>query len=286
MKKIIIAVAAVMFATASMGALISYDSFSDAVSTNGVPSTWASSNTPVNVNNHSSIKSGSLAYTGLKASEGNSWGLGEKTDDYYRPSTSATLAVGDTLYYSFLMRLNSPLNAFSSGAFRFSDDTDPFGSGIQVGWGTADPTYATMGFSLSSRNGNWTTAISSSHSNTPQTYASADTVYLVVASYTRGATATGGSVKLWINPDSSTFGTAAPATPTLTLASYASDANWNKLEFISNGSGAGVPSWQVDEFRVATDWASVVPAAIPEPATVGMLGLGALITLLVRRLKS
>jgi hypothetical protein len=38
----------------------------------------------------------------------------------------------------------------------------------------------------------------------------------------------------------------------------------------------------VDELRVGSTWGDVV---IPEPATVGMLGLGAVIMLLIRRIR-
>lgn len=297
MIKMIITTLVALTASLSMGALISYDSFSDspaAVGTAGsIPSTWASTNTFPAAGNHSYIASGSLSYAGLQASVGNSWGMGEKTDDYYRSVAGVSgLQAGDHVYYSFLLRLNSPLNAFSSGSFRLYNTASATGSGLCVGWGTADPTYATMGFSLSNRNRNWSSSVGVDNQKTSQTYTSADVTYLVVLGYNRGTDYASSSVELWINPTSTSFGTAAPPTATISMASYANaagynnEAIWNRIDWISNGSSAGPSDWQVDEFRIATDWASVVPAAIPEPATLGMIGVGALVAILFRRIKS
>lgn len=295
MKKLVIS-AFSLTALASMSALISYDSFSDAPAAVGtvgsIPSTWVNTNTFPSANNHSYIAAGSLSYAGLKASTGNSWGLGQKTDDYYRNVSGVTgLQAGDHVYYSFLLRLNSPLDAFSTGSFRLYNTAAPFGSGLCVGWGTADPTFATMGFSLSNRDRNWSSAVGATNQKTAQTYASADVTYLVVLGYNRAATYQDSTVELWINPSSSSFGTATPPTATISMSSYQNqigynnEAIWNQIDWISSGSASGPADWQVDEFRVATDWTNVVPAAIPEPATIGMIWPGALITLLIRRIR-
>jgi PKD repeat protein len=246
-----------------------YNSFSDSVSTSAIPAGWfciaPGSNTA-----HSSITSGSLSFTGLQASAGNSWGLAQKLDDYSQDFAASNLAVGETVYFSFLMRLNSPLDPFSSGYFRLYDSADLYGSGVNIGWGTSATNNftntTTMGFAVNNRSsGSWSTA----SLKTPETYTAADTVYLLVGSYTRGSASTNGSVRLWVNPDSATFGTATPPPATLATNSYASDAVWNRLEFISNGAVAGVPSWQVDEVRIATSWAGVVPSVDGIPDSNG-----------------
>lgn len=286
MKKLIIVAFAAMVASGATAALIVYDSFSDEiVATNGIPAGW---NADEGASAHSRIISGSLSYAGLQASLGNSWGLGQGTEDYSRSVSGITgLVAGDKVYYSFLMRLNSPLDAFSTGYFRLYNTASPSGSGLVVGWGTSDYTSNLMGFSLHNRNRDWAHADSI---KTPQTYTAADTTYLIVVGYNREATYQASTVQLWINPDSSSFGTATPPTATITMPSYQNgtgynnEATWNIIDWTSNGSSAGVPNWQVDEFRIATDWASVVPA-IPEPATIGMIGVGALITLLIRRFR-
>lgn len=287
MKKLIIAALVAMVASGATAALISYSSFDDEiVSTNGIPAGWTA---VAGTGGHSSIKAGSLSYAGYP-SEGNSWGMGQGTEDYRKTFSGVTgLAAGDKVYYSFLLRLNSPLDAFNSGNFRIYNSAAPSGSGVVVSWGTSDYTQNKMGFSLSNRNRNYSNTVGADLQKTAETYTAADTTYLIVAAYNRGATYQTSTVELWVNPDSSSFG-ATPPTATITMPSYQNgtgyinEANWDTLDFTSNGSGAGVPDWQVDEFRIATDWASVVPA-IPEPATVGMLGLGALITLLIRRFR-
>jgi PKD repeat protein len=244
----------------SMNAFPLYNSFSDEVSASAIPAGWACFAPGSNVA-HSSIASGSLSYAGLQASAGNSWGLGEKTDDYSQDFVSPNLGTNETIYFSFLMRMNSPLNVFNSGYFHLFDRADPNGSDVSVGWGTSTTNNftntTTMGFSIN-KNAGWNV----SPVKTPEMYTAADTVYLLVGSYTRGTTATNGSVRLWVNPDSATFGTATPPAATLTTNSFASDAIWNRIEFISTGSGAGVPLWQVDEMRIATSWAAVVPVYV------------------------
>lgn len=296
MKKFIIAVAAVMFATASMGALISYDSFSDSVQTNwalpsSVPSTWSTTSAIPNsarpYDNRSQITAGSLSYPGLQASAGNSWTTHQGADDYYKNITGITgLTAGDQVYYSFLLKVN-PSDTVTQYSMRLYNTANFYGSSMAFSIGILATDLTKMGFSIGSRNYNYSTGANSLNALTGYTYDSSAT-YLIVAGFSRGADLASSSVSLWVNPDSSTFGTATPPTPTLTIPSYnyALEATWNKLEYNFNGSGTGTDAGQtIDEFRIATDWANVVPA-IPEPATVGMLGLGALVTLLVRRLKS
>lgn len=289
MSKVIITMLAMMIASVSMASLIVHDSFSDAASGSAVPAGWVAS-TP-GTGEHSRIDTGSLSYAGLAASAGNSWGLGQGGCDYERSVSGITgLAAGDHVYYSFLMRLNSPLDAFNSGRFTFYNTAAPTASGLTFGFGTSDYTTGKMGFSLSSRQNSWGTTPGATLTKTAETYDAADTVYLIVLGYNRGANAAGSSVELWINPDSSSFGTTPPAA-TLSLASYqnatayANEATWNSLLFFSSGSTSGVANWQVDEMRISTDWAGVVPA-IPEPATVGMLGLGAAAVLMIRRFRN
>lgn len=275
MKKTMLLLSAVILsASVSTAALVVYDSFSGEVSTNAVPAGWVSL-TP-GVGEHSRIDSGSLSYPGFAESSGNSWGLGQGTADYELTVNDITgLTAGDKVYYSFLMRLNSPLDPFTTGNFRFYNSAAPSGSGLVVGWGTTDHTANLMGFALSSRNQNWSSAISATHSNTPETYTAADTVYLIVVGYHREATYQASTVNLWINPDPASFSNGTPPTATLSFPSYQNatgfnnETIWNRLQFISNGSGAGVPSWQVDEFRVGRTWSDMIASetAAPEPPT-------------------
>lgn len=296
MKKIMIAAVALMTAS-SMAALISYDSFDDAVQTNwalssSVPSTWATTNAIPNAvqpqANHSKITAGSLSYTGLKASQGNKWTTHQGFDDYYKNVSGLSgLVAGDAVYYSFLLQVN-PSDAASQYYLRLYNTANVFSSGLAFSFGLSTNDISKIGFSLSNRNNNFSQAEGSSLKHTGYDYNSSDT-FLVVLGYQRGTTAANSSMNLWINPDSATFGTATPPTPTLTMAgyNYTQEATWNKFEYNFNGTGTGTANGEsIDEFRLATDWANAVPAAIPEPATIGMLGLGALIAVLVRRIKT
>ena len=111
----------------------------------------------------------------------------------------------------------------------------------------------------------------------------AGSTYFIVFSYTNSAvdgTGTWGD-QLWVNPS---LGQLSPGTAQITTAGINVTSTSNKVAL---GIGNGVADTSkrsviyLDELRVGTTWADVTP--IPEPATVGMLGLGALITLTVRR---
>jgi PKD repeat protein len=272
-KPNLISVAAAVVPT---GSLIVYDPFNDAVQTNSavpssVPSTWSTAAVIPNPtrasDNHSQITAGSLSYPGLQASAGNSWTTYQGFDDYSKDVSGVSgLVAGGAVYYSFLLKVN-PSDAVSQYYMRLYNTANIFSSGLAFGVGlSADLTQ--IGFSLSSRNGNFSTAESSSVAHTGFDYNSSNT-FLVVLGYRRGTTAANSSMNLWINPDSSTFGTATPPAPVLTLVgyNYAQEAIWNKLEYIFNGSGTGTAAGEtIDEFRIALDWASAVPAAISAPS--------------------
>jgi hypothetical protein len=107
-----------------------------------------------------------------------------------------------------------------------------------------------------------------------------NTSYLIAMSYTN-TTATTYNSQVWINPAL----TATPGTANLNLSQFYVNSLTNMYQF---GNGNGNPSdgtvIYVDELRVGSTWSDVIPT-IPEPATVGMLGLGALVTLLFRRIR-
>lgn len=108
-----------------------------------------------------------------------------------------------------------------------------------------------------------------------------NTSYLIAMSYTNTTETTYNS-QVWINPAL----TATPGTANLSLSQFYVNSATNQYQF-GNGNGnptAGTVIY-VDELRVGDTWSDVIPA-IPEPATVGMLGLGALVTLTVRRFRN
>jgi len=265
MKKIITAVAiGVLTTSASIAELIVYDPFNDVeistvAASNTIPTGWASDGTSF----HGVVVSESLSYPGLAPSQANSFRLGDRTDDYFMNFASPNLAVGDTVYFSFLFRINSATRSkMTDGAIRLFDSADQYGSGIVVGLGVTN-LGGNLSFSLNNRNLTWANPLN--RTKTPADYTATGATYLIVGSYTRGSTATDGLTQLWINPDSASFGTATPPVATLATNSFASDANWNRLQIISSGSTSWPAKWQIDEVRIGTDWASVVPC-IPASA--------------------
>ena len=255
----LISVAAAVVPT---GSLLVYDPFNDAATStvaasNTIPTGWFSDGT-TNTSLHGYVASNSLSYSGLPASQGNSFCLSTKTDDYFMNFTSPNLTnAGQTVYFSMLVRFNSGITKGLNGAIRLFDSADVYGSGVTVGLGMATNTTGTLSFSLNNRNVAWILA----SSKTPESYALTGTTHLIVASYTRGSVGTNGLTRLWVNPDSASFGTSTPPTATLSTNTYAIDPNWNRLQLISSGSGTWPTDWQIDEVRIGTDWASVVPSA-------------------------
>ncbi|WP_309396110.1 PEP-CTERM sorting domain-containing protein [Cerasicoccus maritimus] len=257
-----------LLSTASVQAtLIEYDGFDYPVSSSE-PAGWVSDGD----SDHASVEAGSLSFPDYAASTGNQMALQNKTADYLHSFAATDLAVGETVYFSLLMQIDSVADFGSqfNVVFRLYDAADPNGSAVSVGMGSSTSGSNTFGFSVDNRNRGWghTDAVTG-----PEVYAFGET-HLVVGAYTRGASSGDGEVKLWIDPSSSSFGGAEPAV-SLSEASYQSDAVWDTFEIASSGSSSLPSDWSVDEFRVGTDWASVVPATIPEPSTYALLlGVG------------
>ena len=177
------------------------------------------------------------------------------------------LAVGDTVYFSFLEKYNVVPGTNVTGLNGYlrlanSADAVTVTKGICVSRGSEGiPAASNAGFAISPNSKTFGYAGAAS---TPGTYDMTAT-YFIVGSYTRGSTATNGSLKLWINPDSATFGTANPPAPTLSMASLSSADTFNQLRIESNGSGSHPSNWQIDEVRVGTDWISVAPSENSAP---------------------
>jgi PKD repeat protein len=258
---------------------VAYDPFDSAVTVPLVlgwaPPGWTTDGTTAN-GDRGYIKGGSLSYPGLPASEGNSFGLGAGTDDYFLNFPAVTLAVGDTVYFSFIEKYNVIPGASVTGVggfLRLANSADAVSTtkGICISRGSVGtPAASNAGFAIATANK--TFGVSPAVS-TPGTYDMLAT-YLIVGSYTRGATATAGSLKLWINPDAATFGTANPPAPTLSMASASSADTFNQLRIGANGSNSHPTDWQIDEVRVGTNWFSVVPSAsvsVPAPVITSTL---------------
>jgi hypothetical protein len=100
----------------------------------------------------------------------------------------------------------------------------------------------------------------------------------VVVRYTSGATAgTGGLSELWVNPSPASFGAAvAPVADGSTVGTFSATALNDHLDSLLIGGGiannAAPNETDIDEIRVGNNWASVT---VPEPASLGLLAIGA-----------
>lgn len=240
-------------ASVSMGQVLLYDGFTDEPSTNP-PTGW----TPGGINEWPTgyMASNSLTYAGT-ASSGNSFGNGDGQTDYsITLPEPLTLAGGETVYMSFLMKVTEP-DVFYDGRLRLYDSSKYYDSGVCVGFGTSDYTTDQMGFSINNRLRAWNHVDSVT---TPETYAISNVTYLVVASYTRGESGNGsGSVNLWVNPAISP----TPGTPTVTQASYREDEDYDTFVIWTTGGSSFPEDWLFDEFKIGTNWTAVVSDSVP-----------------------
>ncbi len=193
------------------------------------------------------VSSGSLDYTGLKASVGNKIvfdGVGSDVATRFTDVTSGTV------YASFLFKVtafqtgSSPDTA-DGGYFAIVASNNSFQSRIWVrpNPDTSGTTYD-IGFGSESSNPPFSTS----------TYNLND-VLLIVTSYNVDTR----EINLWINPDASTFENAAPtATLTSTDGDTTPPSSINSF-MLRQDSSNETPTIEMDELRIATSWAEVTP---------------------------
>jgi hypothetical protein len=221
------------------------------------------------------IAAGSLSYTNMPQSSGNSvtfTGVVSKGD---RLNFNATIMVTNTrAYYSYLLKLTDlstvPATAATNHFTGFSDgnagQTTPVlrtaarvvveksGSGYLLGMGRnnnpADNVYATNVFTTND-------------------------VVLVVASYDRIGGVT--NINLWLNPPGSSFGSNNPPGATLTMPLGTAGAFTGDINATGGGLIQGFcivnqsplePSGIIDEVRIGTNWSFVTggdPAILQNP---------------------
>ncbi|CAL2088877.1 T9SS type A sorting domain-containing protein [Tenacibaculum sp. 190524A05c] len=192
------------------------------------------------------VATGSLDYTGLKASEGNKITFSESGAESYTQFTDVS---SGTVYSSFLLKVA----AFQTGS---SPDTTDGGyiAGLAAGtssydarlWVRPNPdtsgTTFDIGFGAESSNPPFTTS----------TYNVGDVLFIVMAYDLDNDV-----VSLWINPDASTFEGAAP-TPDLGGNDPSAPSNINTF-ILRQDSSNETPSIEIDELRIAKTWAEVTP---------------------------
>jgi hypothetical protein len=282
MKKIMVMMVMGMVAAASQATLIFYDDFSSPAgsllgTTPDAGTTWNyKTNTPAG-DAYKVVTTGLTAPSGFKPATG---GAATKTadgnDSYSTYAGAPSATAGNSIYYSFLFASTQAVSAAStSGRI----------TALGTGYGSD---YATIRYDKVANDSFYKLSLVPRGTTTGYlqltNQLALGSTHLVVVSYTYVSGTTNDIVKMWLDPDSSTFNAGTAPTATLTANGTSADLT-TVYDSIRLGAQSGTPSKvMVDELRVGTTWADVTP--IPEPATVGMIGLGAVITLLVRRMRT
>ena len=201
------------------------------------------------------IEAGNLDVTGLASSVGNKVSLNNTTTSLRRPLGS-TFSTG-TVYYSYAMRVDT-LGAGFTGTGTLAGFTS--GTGTAFGTKTDIKNDGAGGYNLGVSKPGGATQIFA-----PTSFAVGQTVFIVGRYIYNGATADDVS-DMWLNPDSTTFGSETAPTPTLTTTGGTDVANIDRF-FLRVGSGSTSPSKVViDEIRTGRTWAEVTPVYVA-PAT-------------------
>ncbi|EAZ95342.1 candidate polysaccharide lyase, polysaccharide lyase family 14 protein [Flavobacteria bacterium BAL38] len=188
---------------------------------------------------------GSLAYTGLTTT-GNSISFDGAGIDCFSPITPTT---SGTVYYSFLMNIGTMAGVTNtSGGYIAGVGEDNTTLGATFWTKRVDDTNFNLGIEVRTANAANTTFDATSY-QTGQTY-------FVVVGYTFNATTTADDVvSLWVNP---VVGSPEP-TATITDTHAATDLVDISTFFLRQDSTTETPAVQIDELRIGTAWADVVP---------------------------
>jgi hypothetical protein len=210
------------------------------------------------------IVSGNLTYAGLADQGGNELQIinGVSAGSIYNTFVNQT---SGQIYYSFLFNPTAVDSANNYFTAMNPGTTAPGGSGDAI-----DAYYYASG-KIELRAAAQSATAGTGAALTP------GTTYLIVEEIDLTAK----TASLWINPDSSTFGGTAPAA-TASLSGLTATAIDN-VGFKAQSTAGG--PYLVDNLLIGTTWADVTPAAVPEPTTCALAGLGMLSLVLARRMR-
>jgi len=200
-----------------------------------------------NVNSGDNIVSvtGNLSYTGLTTA-GNSISFAADGIDCFSPITTTN---SGTVYYSFLMNISSMAGVTdANGGYLAGFGETNTNLGATLWTKRVDDTNFNLGIEVRTANAANTTFTSTTY-QTGQTY-------FVVVGYTFNPTTTSDDVvSLWINP---VVNNPEPSA-TLTDTHAATDLLNVSRFFFRQDSATETPAVQIDELRIGTAWADVVP---------------------------
>jgi hypothetical protein len=225
-----------------INALPYYDSFNYTVGSSlGTLQTW----TNVNSGDNITTTTGSLTYTGLTTA-GNSVSFAADGIDCFSPITSTN---SGTVYYSFLMNIGSMTGVTDTNGGYFAgigENSTTLGATLWTK--RVDDTNFNLGIEVR-------TATTTNTTYSTTSYQTGQTYFVVVGYTFNTATAADDVVSLWVNP---TVNAAMP-TATLTDSHAATDLLNASTFFLRQDSATETPTVQVDELRIGTAWADVVP---------------------------
>ena len=271
----------VSVATVSQASLLLYDGFNyaDGSALRGTVSTiW--SNNVTGSGAMATNRAGSLTYSGLPASVGGKVELAGYKSSSAAPVVkrilTTTYVSNTSLYASFILNIPTIGTVQSNGSISVFSLKSGQGH-LVITNNASNPSKFNIG--LLSTGGKAVVWDNNGGVGYDQNIS-----YLIAISATNTSSGTTNAfAQLWVNP---TLGQSSPSAAKLTT-SIANIINSTIEIGVGVGNGAGDPAIRsviyIDELRVGTTWADVT---IPEPATVGMLGFGALVTLLIRRLRT
>jgi PEP-CTERM motif len=241
------------FQTAHATLLFS-EAFNYTSGTTLVPNTNPSTGNPWNTGNAGlTIASGNLTYAGLADQGGNELQIanGAAGSAY---TTFANQTSGQ-VYYSFLFNATA-----ADSANNYFTAMNPGTSAPNGGSDAIDAYYYSNGKIELRANAQSATAGTGP-------VLTLNTTYLIVEMIDLTAK----TASLWVDPDSSTFGTLTPPTATASLSGITATAI-DDVGFKAQ-SAAGGP-YLVDNLLIGTTWADVTPAGVPEPSVLALAGLG------------
>jgi hypothetical protein len=196
------------------------------------------------------IEAGNLFVTGLEESTGNRFTWANVAMNVRRDIGEISDGV---VYYSFILQCPDLGTMNNNGLLAgFTTNTATvYGTRVQIRPGIVAGTY-----NLGVQKNAGTAAYATNDFTV-------NDVIFVVGKYTfRTGSGTDDRCEMWINPDPSSFGSAVPPTPTLSVTSGNDFTLLNRFNFRAGSSTTAPAKHIADEVRVATSWALVTPQAV------------------------